>query len=102
MERNPEIERCIEELKRRIDMHDLADRLGMKRPGGEKGNYQSPLRADENPSLSIYEKDGQYHFKDHTTGEGSTTIDLVMLVQGVEFVEACKTLWARVQIYDAE
>lgn len=91
MERNPEIERCIEELKRRIDMHDLADRLGLVRPGG-KGNYQNPLRTDANPSLSIYEKDGQWAFKDHATGEGSTTIDLVMLVQGVDFIEACKTL----------
>jgi DNA primase len=39
----------IELLKNRIDLHDLAGRLGLKRPGG-KGNYKSPHHDDKTPS----------------------------------------------------
>ena len=60
----------IDELKARIDLHDLAAWLGMKRgPGGAKANYHSPHRDDANPSVSIYRnKSGEGNFKDHEVG----------------------------------
>jgi hypothetical protein len=84
----------IEELKNRIDLEDLADKLGLTRPGG-KGNYCSPHHDDKSPSLSIF--DGGRKFKDfsaqgdeHSSG---TCIDLVMYVLGMDDVgEAIKHL----------
>ena len=75
----------IDELKQRIDLHDLAEWLGLERPGG-RGNYKSPHHADKAPSLSIY--DGGRKYKDHSTRDGGTCIDLVCAVRGVEVSEA--------------
>jgi hypothetical protein len=85
----------IEELKRRIDLHDLADKLGIKKgKGGEKANYHSPHTTDKVPSLSIFpvlpaQGTG---WKDHSTGKGGSCIDLVMYVQGCDVSEAMKYL----------
>lgn len=68
----------IEELKNRIDLHVLAEKLGLQRPHGERGNYKSPRHEDKAPSLSIYQ--GGKRWKDHSTGEGGTCIDLVMYI----------------------
>lgn len=70
----------IDELKSRIDCHDLAERLGMERPGG-KGNYRSPHRKDNNPSVGI-SRDGK-RWKDYATGEGGSCVDLVMYVENL-------------------
>lgn len=70
----------IEELKSRIDLNDLAERLGWKRQGAERsdGNalYHSPLRKDTQASVSIY--DGARKWKDHATGEGGSCIDMII------------------------
>lgn len=70
----------IEELKSRIDLNDLAERLGWKRQGAEKPNgdalYHSPNRADEMASVSVYS--GGRKWKDHATGEGGSCIDMVI------------------------
>jgi len=80
----------IEELKRSIDLHDLAEKLGLERPQGT-GNYRSPHHDDRNPSLSIY--DGGRKWKDHSNdGSGGSCIDLVMYVEGCEAAEAVKRL----------
>ncbi|SCX40629.1 toprim domain-containing protein [Nitrosospira sp. Nsp1] len=79
----------IDELKQRIDLHDLAEWLGLERPGG-KGNYKSPHHDDKSPSLSIYGGDRKY--KDHSRNEGGTCIDMVCLVRGVDVGEAVKVL----------
>ena len=80
-----------DELKQRIDLHDLADRLGLERPSGGQ-NYRSPHHADKSPSLSIYEKNGQQSWKDFSSDEGGSCIDLVMYVQGLDFSEAMRWL----------
>jgi hypothetical protein len=80
----------IEDLKRRIDLHDLADRLGLRRGKGSNANYFSPGRDEASPSLSI--KDGRW--KDWGgDGAGGSCIDLVMYVRGLEEIgEAVKVL----------
>lgn len=75
----------IDELKQRIDLHDLADWLGLERPGGQ-GNYRSPFHADKAPSLSIYDGGRKWH--DHSRGVGGSCIDIVCQVRGVEVSEA--------------
>lgn len=79
----------IEELKNRIDLHDLAHKLGLKPQKGSdsKANrvYHAPHRKDASPSLSIF--NGGRAWKDHTTGEGGSCIDLVMYVEGLPTVE---------------
>lgn len=87
----------IELLKNTIDLHDLAGRLGLQRPGG-KGNYKSPHHDDKTPSLSIYTRKGEQRWKDWSgSGEhaGGTCIDLVMYILGLEVSEAIE--WLREQ-----
>lgn len=81
----------IEELKQRIDLHDLAERLGLERPGG-RGNYRSPHHKDKSPSLSIFDSGAKW--KDHSTDEGGTCLDLVM------YVEGCDTATAIVRLHE--
>lgn len=71
----------IEELKQRIDLHDLAEKLGMRRgKGGEKANWHSPHHDDKSPSLSIFK--GGKAWKDHSADAGGSCIDLVMYAKG--------------------
>lgn len=77
-----------------IDLHDVADQLGMKRQGG-KGNYFAPSRKEKNPSLSIYQNHPKYGngWKDQTTGDGGSTIDLVIYAgMAADNMEAAKLL----------
>ena len=53
----------IEELRNRIDLHDLAERLGLKRGKGGNANYHSPHHEDKSPSIGIA-KDGR-SFRDY-------------------------------------
>ncbi|MDZ4813208.1 MAG: toprim domain-containing protein [Pseudomonadota bacterium] len=72
----------IAELKRIIDLHDLASRLSLKRPGGDTGNYCSPHHADKSPSLSIF-KDGKA-WKDFSDDDaGGDCVSLIMFVEGI-------------------
>jgi len=51
----------LDDIKQRVDLHDLARRLGLKRgSGGDKALYHSPHHNDRNPSLSIYENHPKY------------------------------------------
>lgn len=79
----------IEELKERIDLHELAEKLDLQRPQ-KNGNYRSPHHADKAPSLSIYRQGTRW--KDHSTGEGGTCVDLVMYVEGCDAGAAIKRL----------
>src|SRR5471032_998047 len=85
----------IDELKRRIDLHQLADRLGLKQgKGGDKALYHSPHHPDKHPSLSIYQGHPKYGtgWKDHSGDAGGSCIDLVMHVQGCTVSDAMKYL----------
>ncbi len=81
----------INELKQRIDIHDLAEKLGMERPGGT-GNYKSPHHKDQSPSVSIF-NDGKA-WKDHSEQDaGGSCIDLIMWIDGIDDVgQAAKRL----------
>jgi hypothetical protein len=73
----------IEELKNRVDLHDLAERLGMSRGKGNNANYHSPFHKDKSPSIGI-DKLGK-HFRDYSA-EGTpfakgSCVDLVMYVK---------------------
>jgi hypothetical protein len=88
-----EFRRAVEALKRRVDLHDLAEKLGMERPGGGSGNYRSPTHPDKNPSLSIFNaKDGGQAWKDHSSDKGGSAVDLVMYVQGCSAADAIREL----------
>lgn len=81
----------IEQLKERIDLHDLAEKLGLKRGKGDNANYHSPHHDDKSPSLSIF-KQGKA-WKDHSADVGGSCIDFVMHVRGFDDVgEAIKLL----------
>lgn len=77
-----------EEIKRRVDIMDLADKLGLKRPGGQ-GNFKSPHHPDKSPSLKIWADGG---WKDYSSDEGGSVIDLVMYVRQLDFVDAIEEL----------
>lgn len=88
-----------EQIKQQVDLHELAERLGLKRPQG-RGNYHSPHHADKHPSLSISGKNGSAFWKDHSSSQGGSAIDLVMFVKEIDFSEAMNWLhesygWAR-------
>ncbi|MCR8922695.1 toprim domain-containing protein [Dasania sp. GY-MA-18] len=69
----------IEQLKQRISCEDLAERLGLERPGNT-GNFKSPHRDDNTPSLSVY--DNGRKWVDHgAIGAAGSCIDLIMYVE---------------------
>lgn len=87
----------IQELKNRIDLRELADRLGLKQGTGpkEKANYHSPHHTDKSPSIGI-DKDGK-HFRDYsadgTPHAKGSCVDMVMYVKEISDVgEAMKWL----------
>lgn len=83
-----------EQLKQLIDLHELADRLGMERPD-PNGNYRAPNRPDKHPSVSIFDagKAGYMMWKDHTSGEKGSCLDLVIYCgQAMDASEAMKWL----------
>ena len=81
----------IDELKKQIDLHDLAEKLGIKRgKGGEKANYHSPRHDDKSASLSIF-KTGKT-WKDWSSNEGGSCIDLLCYVEGCDVAAAIKRL----------
>lgn len=71
---NSELGAWFTRLKAEIDLHDLAERLGLKRHGS-KGNYHSPHHDDRSPSLSVF--DGGRGWKDWSGDAGGSCIDLV-------------------------
>jgi len=81
----------ISEIKARIDLHDLAHKLGLKRPGSAReGNYRSPHHDDKVPSLSVYENGKKW--KDHSTDEGGDALALVQYVEGCDTSTALRRL----------
>jgi hypothetical protein len=71
-------EGLFERVKDAVDLHDLAERLGLERKGG-KGNYKSPHHPDKSPSLSIHPN--ARGWKDFSSEAGGSCIDLVMYVR---------------------
>lgn len=71
---SPALRAWFDQLKRDIDLHDLAERLDLRRSGA-KGNYHSPHHTDRSASLSIFERGRAW--KDWSTEAGGSCIDLV-------------------------
>jgi hypothetical protein len=87
----------IDELKRRIDLFDLATRLGIKRGrGGDKALYHSPKHEDKSPSLSIYVDHPKHGtgWRDHSAGAdaGGSCVDLVIFARGGTVADAVRYL----------
>ena len=85
----------IEQLKDRINLHELAERLGIKRaPGGDKALYHSPRHEDKNPSLSILQDHPKHGtcWKDHSSDAGGSCVDLVIYARGGTVGEAMRWL----------
>lgn len=81
----------LEQLKS-LDIHQVAERLGLER-NGSNGNYRAPTRPDKHHSLSLH-KQGRYGqgWKDHTTGEGGSNIDLIIYAGFADDFMAAATL----------
>jgi hypothetical protein len=85
--------RLIDRLKETIDLHDLAEKLGLERPGGASGNYRSPGHKDSSPSLSIFPAKFATGFKDHSDPDKKgDCVALVQYVEGGDAVAAVKRL----------
>lgn len=90
-----DLRQLIDRLKEIVDLHDLADKLGLERPGGAQGNYRSPGHKDSSPSLSIYRGHKEYGdgWKDWSdTNAGGDCVALFQYVRGGDTVSAVKTL----------
>lgn len=82
----------LSDIKRQVDLHDLASKLGLDRPD-PNGNYRSPHHSDKNPSLSIYQASGgDYLWKDHSAGMGGDCFDLVAYVDSCDATAAIKRI----------
>jgi hypothetical protein len=83
----------IKELQNRIDLHDLAERLGMKRQFPDKGNYHSPHHKDKHPSISIKGETFRDFSADGVPHARGSCIDMIMYVRGItEISEAMREL----------
>jgi len=84
----------IDDLKARVDLHALADWLGLERPAGSKGNYKSPHHDDKSPSLQIGTKAGPDKWRDYSGGKDAagSCVDLVCYVKNIDVGEAIKEL----------
>src|SRR6059058_2455219 len=85
----------IDELKRRIDLPQLAEYLGLKKAKGGGTSWHAAGRADKNASLSIYKnKRQEWAFKDNAGGKGESgsCVDFVMYVEGCDFKTAIERL----------
>lgn len=81
------------ELNQRVDCADLAQRLGLKRPGN-KGSFENPGAPGRPPTLACYPAGNGKgsKWKDFRSEEGGGPIDLLMLHGGLDFAAATKEL----------
>lgn len=82
----------LEDLKQRIDIRDLASRLGMQLRGKQARCYNSEQHkhGDKNFSLGLDINENRY--KCFACGVGGSVIDLYMGVQKVDFKQALDEL----------
>ncbi len=79
----------LQDIKARVDLDDLATKLGLTKPRGHK-LYKSPHHADSTPSLSVYESGRKW--RDHSRDIGGDAVDLVAYVLGMETADAINWL----------
>ena len=78
-----------EEIKSRLTMREVAEMYGFH-VNGRTNKMLCPFHGDKKPSLHVYPgKGGFYCF---VCGAGTTVIDFVMRLFGMDFLDACKKL----------
>jgi hypothetical protein len=88
------IKLAANELNSRVDCADLAERLGLPRDG-KAGNFENPNDAGRPKTLACYATSAGgkgSKWKDFRNELHGGPIDLLMLVQGLDFVAAVKEL----------
>ncbi len=80
-------------LNEQIDCAELAERLGLERPRGQK-SFKSPTDAEHSAALACYPANGKggSRWKDHRHGTHGGPIDLYLLVRGGSFPDAVREL----------
>lgn len=79
------MESIFKEIKSQLNCFEVAEALGLRLAagssvGGEKAMYHAPHHDDKSPSLSIY--DGGGRWKDWSSDESGTVVDLVQHTLG--------------------
>jgi DNA primase len=69
------------DLKSLLDLHAVANRLGIPEWPNRTGSFSSPLRPDRSESFSVFEREGELFWKDHATGDGGDSISLIQHVK---------------------
>lgn len=84
---------AAKEINARVDCAELAERLGLEQPKGQK-NFKSWSDGDHSPALACYPADskGGSRWKNHRTGEHGGPIDMLMGARGLSFQEAVREL----------
>jgi len=88
------IKTAAAELNKRVDCADLAERLGLPRDG-KAGSFENPGKdfVGRPKTLRCYGDAGKgSKWKDFRTEDHGGPIDLLMLVQGLDFIPAVKEL----------
>lgn len=84
----------IQEAKKRLPLPELFARLGIQTDGRGKPK-KNPLRPeDKNLSFSVFEKEGQWFWKDHKTDETGDEITFLEKFRGIDKKEAVKEFLA--------
>jgi hypothetical protein len=65
----------VDELKRRLPLPQLLHRLGLG--DHAKPSCRSPFREEKNPSWGIFQREGKWYFKDHTTDDKGDEITII-------------------------
>lgn len=78
-----ELDQHIQRLAKVWDLEDIARKVGLERPGKNKGNWRSPNHNDKSPSLSIYQKNGEWKFKDFSDDAREASGDAIQFLQYV-------------------
>jgi len=90
----PGMNEAIRRIKFGVDLIDYLDARGVKR--GPRINdgacFHSPLREDRNPSFNVFLGHRGWTFKDMSTGETGSILDLHMAFAGASFAEAVRAL----------
>lgn len=72
----------VADLKQRCPLPELMHRLGMGQFA--KRQVRSPFRQDKNPSWGIFQKEGNWYFKDQATGEGGDELSFLARAKGID------------------
>tara|TARA_Y100001963_G_scaffold14207_2_gene17730 strand:+ start:4161 stop:5816 length:1656 start_codon:yes stop_codon:yes gene_type:complete len=73
----------IEEMKDRLPMPQLMDRLGIGEEF-QRRSCRSPFREERKPSFGIFEHDGRWFWKDHGVNKSGDEISLIMEAKGFD------------------